>query len=377
MSNAMDQKHLDAQLISVHGEVAGHPAPDTHLGGAGGQSIKAKKRRGRPSLETQPYRAATEAAGHALDDTHSQLAGGSALQQNHGQKRGDTQPSVAVTNAAAGHTIRELHTTIASSGTSILIEQITRLHRGRRFAMKQQQKIDRALESWVRREFTTWNPTLPEEEREALNTETTKLINEARKGLGDPTLMSYVAANDQAREPFDGIRKETETMMRELARQLPVWSWVKEQHGAAELGLATIVAETGPLDNYPSPAHVWSRLGYAPFDGCAGSTWKRETWRPRKLTKEEWIAHPFSGERYAFLYTIADSMLRSNITSTKKSNTEFGKAKGHWGEVYIARRERNKVLHPDWSKGHSYNDALRIMMKAFLKELWIAWRDTR
>jgi hypothetical protein len=127
-------------------------------------------------------------------------------------------------------------------------------------------------------------------------------------------------------------------------------------------------------NNYPSPAHVWSRLGYAPFDGHAGSTWKRKAWRKRKLTKEEWIAHPFSGERYALFFSLADSMFRAQWQSAKKAGGDVGKPNGPYGQVYADRRAHTAVTHPDWSKMHAHRDALRVMMKRFLKDLRHAWR---
>lgn len=43
--------------------------------------------------------------------------------------------------------------------------------------------------------------------------------------------------------------------------------------------------------------------------------------------------------------------------------------------VYLARREHTAGTHPDWTPGHSHNDALRITAKAILRDLWCAARD--
>lgn len=42
--------------------------------------------------------------------------------------------------------------------------------------------------------------------------------------------------------------------------------------------------------------------------------------------------------------------------------------------VYDARRAHALTTHADWSLGHSHNDALRIVSKAILKDLWLAAR---
>jgi hypothetical protein len=41
---------------------------------------------------------------------------------------------------------------------------------------------------------------------------------------------------------------------------------------------------------------------------------------------------------------------------------------------YALRRAKTAVTHPDWSDGHAYSDALRITMKAFLRDLWLEWQ---
>lgn len=43
--------------------------------------------------------------------------------------------------------------------------------------------------------------------------------------------------------------------------------------------------------------------------------------------------------------------------------------------VYDQRRAHTAVTRPDWTAGHSHNDALRIVAKAVLKDLWRAARD--
>jgi hypothetical protein len=43
--------------------------------------------------------------------------------------------------------------------------------------------------------------------------------------------------------------------------------------------------------------------------------------------------------------------------------------------TYDARRAHTAVTHPDWTDGHSHNDALRVASKAILRDLWRAARD--
>lgn len=43
--------------------------------------------------------------------------------------------------------------------------------------------------------------------------------------------------------------------------------------------------------------------------------------------------------------------------------------------TYEARRAHTATTHPDWSAGHSHNDALRIVSKAILRDLWVYARE--
>jgi hypothetical protein len=45
-------------------------------------------------------------------------------------------------------------------------------------------------------------------------------------------------------------------------------------------------------------------------------------------------------------------------------------ARSPYRAVYLERREHTAVTHPEWTKGHSHNDAMRIASKAILRDLW-------
>jgi len=257
-----------------------------------------------------------------------------------------------------------------------VVGQLKNVHRYRRHAMKLQQKIDRSTESFIRVNATEWSIDMPERERDAINKEVKKIVEAARAGTYEnPNIVKLVLNSDLARSHADAMRDEAEKEMEAVAKRLRVFDWVSKQKGAGALGLATIIAETGDLAGYSAPCKVWKRLGFAPYQGLAGSSWKRESWRPRALTKEEWIANPFSGQRYALIHQIATWLVNTQVTGAEKSGTDYGEAKGPYGKIYVARRQKTAAEHADWSKGHARNDALRITMKAFLKDLWNEWNN--
>jgi hypothetical protein len=174
--------------------------------------------------------------------------------------------------------------------------------------------------------------------------------------------------------------------MAQFVKQLPVAKWIESVRGIGLPGLALIVSEAAALneatgrvvglDGYPNPAKLWKRLGYAPYDGFAGSTWKREKWRPRKLTAEEWMAYPFSGERYAPMSQLATHLVDHQWIGKNKTDDGEGKPNGPYGEVYYKRRKHCEMTHPDWTDDHRRKDALRVAFKQFLVDLWKAWIDS-
>lgn len=256
------------------------------------------------------------------------------------------------------------------------VNLIRRHHRRRRFAMKLQQKLDRALESFVRINATEWSPDLAEDERERINRQVKELIKRIRAGE-QHDLSDVVATSDNARAPADEMRATSEKIMEKLAKDLPVHEWVATVRGAGALGLATIVAEAGDLSGYSNPAKLWKRLGFAPYDGLAGSTWKRQTWRPRTLTADEWIENPFAGERYALIHQVAVWLVNTQLVGKAKTESGKSEANGIYGQVYVARRAHTETTHEDWSDGHRHMDAVRVTMKAFLKDLLLQWRVDR
>jgi hypothetical protein len=283
----------------------------------------------------------------------------------------------------------------------------------RRYAVKLQQKIDRAMESYIRINHTDWEPSASEAERAKFNRLVGKLIEKARTVLADiqelrakedhvaadqlalapgiaPDILQIVQITDASRAPADEVRKSSERHMLEAVRQLPVAAWIESVHGIGLPGLALLVAEAAALDSeagravgldgYLNPAKLWKRLGYAPFDGHAGSTWKRDSWRPRKLTDEEWIAAPFSGSRYAVTYTLSLWLVNHQWEAPPKDKDGNPIGEGHptgpYGEIYYKRRKYTDAHRPDWTDDHKRKDGLRIAFKQFLVDLWKAWIDS-
>jgi hypothetical protein len=115
----------------------GHTTGEAQATPAGG-----RRRRGHSIAETQGEGAAA-----------APLANSNALDRKVEGKRRRGQTSGETHAPAAAAT--------PPSPLQTLCDAIRSQHRDRRFSMKQQQKMDRSLESYIRREFTAWSPDLP------------------------------------------------------------------------------------------------------------------------------------------------------------------------------------------------------------------------
>jgi hypothetical protein len=136
-----------------------------------------------------------------------------------------------------------------------------------------------------------------------------------------------------------------------------------------------VIGETGDLSNYAGVRKVWKRLGLAVYEGRAYSTWRRKG----GLTAEEWTAAGYKPTRLAEIFScVTEPMAKHQIESAEKSNTGFGRPKGKYGEVYVKRREQTLPLcdDPEYTRAHAQRDALRIMTKALIADLWSAWKGS-
>jgi hypothetical protein len=294
----------------------------------------------------------------------------------------------------------------ALSVTDICRELID-LQNQRRFCIKSQSRCDRSMEAYIAR-LVGDHGGLSKPERKAfhalakrmrLSIEKSIMAAEKLDPLGaakwtppegaEPIVQkvsNLVNRSRTARLGWDEFRLETEERMRILARQLPVWPWVKGVKGFAELGLAVIVGETGNFsedlphaEGYANPAKVWKRLGLAVMDG------RRQGSPGDGATKDDWIRHGYNPSRRAEVWALcSDAMFRNVWRGDKDEDGKNPKKTGKpvaipahpispYGEAYGERKEWD--LARGWTPGHADNDARRYMTKRLVRDLWRAWRD--
>lgn len=290
-----------------------------------------------------------------------------------------------------------------------LLRAIRGRHRNRVFAMETRKAIDLRVSSFVRRELG-WSRRLSDAERKAIATESDRLITtcehtvkqaiKAKMNLQDHPwqedvghlLALIICPTVVARAPFDRIEARATKEMEALAEQLPVWAWAAPIRGFSARFLATIVAETGDLSTYSSPAKVWKRMGLAVLDGV------RQGGLSKSASKEAWIEHGYSRVRRSYMYVIGDTLIKNNQDGRYRTyylerlRVEHAKALAaglipvsttkntvdNWAARDLPALTKVTKLDSKLHRGagHMAKRAQRYMEKRLLRDLWQAWRET-
>ena len=268
--------------------------------------------------------------------------------------------------------------TIPPADHSTICEALQELQVRRRFCIGLAIKQTNAAGALVRRAIGFRND-MPEVDRAKITVRASKILSAALAGKAqsedDAEVAALISADfavvAEALLPIKKRRNEIEREMEKLARQLPVYPYAKSIKGFGDLALAVLVGEAGDFMRYSSDDKLAKRLGLAPFEGKAYSTWRREG----GLTSEDWINAGYNPKRRAEVHAcIADPMSKHQLESAEKSGTEYGRPKGQFGAIYVRRRERTAITHPEWSKARSRNDALLVMTHKLVSALWAEWR---
>lgn len=255
----------------------------------------------------------------------------------------------------------------ADKPASPSVDQLAELQVRRKTYIAAVNKQTNAIKALVRRALG-WRYDEEDGDREAVNKRASRIVTAALAGKDqkaeDEAVFAALAADlavfAAAIEPMQKARHEVELEMKRLARKLPVFAWAREVKGLGELGLAVIIAEAGDLAKYPKKGHLWKRLGLAPHQGKAYSTWRTKG----GLSAEDWTAAGYSPRRRAEVYAvISEPLFRAQSV-----------AAGPYRAIWERRREATSIAHPDWTKAHSHMDGLRVMTKYLIRDLWVAWR---
>lgn len=163
---------------------------------------------------------------------------------------------------------------------------------------------------------------------------------EAAKAIS-PVLAGHLDALQIHQKPFDKA-------IEHLAKQLPVYEWVRRTPGVGALSLGLIIGDTGDLSNYSGPAKVWKRLGLGVMpDGT----------RQRKVPGPEGIEHGYSPRRRSLMHVVGTALMRMRRSPYRR--------------IYDERKAYE--LARGCEKGQAHMRALRYAEKRLIVDLWTAW----
>jgi hypothetical protein len=271
-----------------------------------------------------------------------------------------------------------------SSDLETTIEMARSWARQHYFALSQRKRLGNTLAAQIRT-IMGWTLFIPEPERKVIEKSTVSLIRDAQayfkaidagKDAEEPDhddfdeLRYMLRAGLASTAPYDQLEREANKRLEKIGAALPVSSWWISHHYMGARQLAQIIAETGDLNNYPNFRHVWKRMGLAPYQGLAYSNWRKGGKNaPRTLKADEWTEAGYSPRRRSLCFVMSDVICRSAGQPPKDGEPN------PYLEVYRQRREHTAVTHPEWTKGHSNDDAKRVMIKAIIRDLWREWRN--
>ena len=290
---------------------------------------------------------------HARFDTHHAYAA-TNLSTDSGHLLYVNQSNLAAVNLSADQCAHSADDTQLSN--SPLIGNLTEMHRQRVDLHRAEKSLTLQIKAKCRRLCG------------GDKTEADKVYRSMMNGMGHelaPSAAAVSAPFIQARSLIAEQRSDCEKQMKKMAKELPVWAWVKDIRGFGELSLAGIIGETGDLNNYSTPSKLWKRLGLAVINGG----------RQRKVAGVEALEHGYAPHRRSLVWNLGDTMIKGVI---RKVNDDDGEDTGErvslneYGAIYLARKayESERVE----TKAHAHNRAKRYMEKRLILDLWKAWR---
>ena len=213
------------------------------------------------------------------------------------------------------------------------------------------------------------------------------------RGFGLDESHPSVAVLDKLADGLEALEHQVILSLQRAMRKHPLAAWQKQARGVGEKQLARLLASVG--DPYlrgdtgqpRTVSQLWAYCGLhtLPVSG-----------QPSPVTQSNAAAdgaktHP-AGTSCLATPKIEPSLPGGHIAAKRqkgvKSNwstdaktrayliaTSCIKTKGEYRDLYDNRRQHTAETHPDWPLGHSHNDALRIVSKRILRDLWLAARD--
>ena len=222
------------------------------------------------------------------------------------------------------------------------------------------------------------------------------------RGLGLDERLPEVARLARMAADLEALEHQAVLNLQRQLRTHPLWPWIKAQKGIGPKQAARLLAAVG--DPYWHPLHLrprtvselWAYCGYHTLPVGHGESDTHATrtdgatLRPGQRMADTQLAHAGSdrtgsdpGQEAHDTQGLAARVAarrrrgqRANWSTTAKTRAYLiaescmKQRQSPYRAVYEQRRAHTATSHPDWTDGHSHNDALRITAKRILRDLW-------
>jgi hypothetical protein len=182
----------------------------------------------------------------------------------------------------------------------------------------------------------------------------------------DTDIAALAAQHEAIVEGIIMLEKQATKDLERRLRLHPLWPWIKAQKGVGAKQAARLLAVVqdpgwNARDERPrGVAEFWQYCGHGDPARSKRRKGQRVEYSPTAKTR---------------VHLIADSCVRAGVRRLDGAGDRFTpdtrRAITHYGQVYYDRRVTTWGRE-DWTDIHQHNDALRIVGKALLRDLWRA-----
>ena len=190
-----------------------------------------------------------------------------------------------------------------------------------------------------------------------------------------------------------GDEADASETLKEVVQQHPAWPWLTSKKGVGHLLAARLLSRLD-ITRANTPSAFWAYCGLATIPGVAyrcGRCLLEVAYPVGYKLHEPHYARSGARQCTGRLELVADEETtrvaprrsaiggrRSYDSHARKSCYLIGisllRCGSDYRAFYDSERARIGTLRPGWTPKHSHLSALRRMEKAFLRDLWLAWR---
>jgi len=181
--------------------------------------------------------------------------------------------------------------------------------------------------------------------------------------------------------------------MQRVVEDHPAWAWLEQQRGIGHRLAARLLSRLD-VTRAKTPSAFWAYCGLATVPGIAYRCEKcgLELAYPigyqvcsthyvragtRECTGGFTVVGDSSSTRVAPRRTLAGGRATYDAQARNacyQIGVSLLRCRSEYRFYYDAERDRLAAEHPGWTPRHCHLSALRRMEKAFLRDLWLAWR---